>query len=333
MKNIFLKRTALLLALLTLLSLLAACADTSTTNKPNAPASDSSSINTESSASVNAPTKEQTESKNEASSDSSASPTVSPSQKDEESQSPSESKDELAINKSNALEKMKAAYAATMAASSLRTTGEASSYEAGAGKGDTVVYPITYACTKGENNVFSAVLSTKSAYYNNDAYFSGEDVYFKSTDNETGKIEINHTKENALEMNIENTLMPVLNANLSITSFENVFTRLCETNYGIEFKDGIYSIYFYGTYTELSRIFLEDEMYESFLEQDVESVFPQTTGSVEIMISEDGYFVGMTTKAGLVSPERTLRTSLSYTFTDIGKEIVVEAPEWISEAK
>jgi hypothetical protein len=97
-------------------------------------------------------------------------------------------------------------------------------------------------------------------------------------------------------------------------------------------KNGAYVLYFYGTYTQLARILTEDDVYEKFLEQKVEEQFATTAGMIEIFLTEDGYFKGMNTEFRLESPERTLKTTLEYTFTSINEPITVEKPDFVTEA-
>ena len=313
MKNI-LKSSALLLALLTLLSLFAACDKSTPTGGVASPEG-------------NSPTQE--EISPDAPLPSSKEEPASPSAP----QQSSDGKDDLlAVNKDNALQKLIEGYTATVSASSLQMTGESSKYEAAAGKGDTVVLPISYTTAKNAEGTFTALLSMGGVEVNTDVYFEGSSAFLKSTDNKSGEYTVTRSSGDT-PLNIENTLMPVLNDSLSIQSFENVFTRFCKTDYGIDFSDGIYTLYFYGSYTELSRIFLEDSAYESLLEQEVDEVFPSNTGSLEIYLTEDGYFAGLKTGTELNSESRSLKASLSYNFTSIGSALTLDAPDWTAEAK
>ena len=316
MKKIF-KLSALLLALLTLLSLFAACGDEKVTlgcspSKDEDPSESQESL-PESGTSI--PVK--------------PSPSRPQPSSDEESQSKNEN--QLAVNKDNALEKLKAGYAATMGASALSLTGEASHYEAGKGKGDTLVYPISYKM-KNTDGAFEAFLSYGVSNGSNEYYFTAEKTYAKEYNDETEGYVVTGTVAKEAPT-VENTVMPVLNEQLGIASFENVFTRFCQTDYDIEYKDGVYTLYFYGSYTEFARICLEDTMYESLLKQKVDEQFPTNKGSVEFYLTEDGYFAGMSVGSELTSETRSMKSNISYTFAEFSQNVSVSAPAWIAEAK
>lgn len=266
----------------------------------------------------------QTPSKGEESSPSGA-PPVS-----DETPTPSGNEEQLAVNKTNALEKLNSGYTATMGCSALRLEGTVSNYTAGAGKGDTVSYPISFVCNKS-NEIFKAMLSYEGSSNNTKCYFEGSKKYTELTDTENGESSV--TAENSsAQYSISTSVMPVFSENLTITSYENAFKRFCDTDFGVELKDGIYTLYFYGSYTELARICLEDSAYESFVARDVESQF-KTAASMEIFLNEDGYYVGMRTEINLESPQQSMKNTLSYTFSDFNQPQTVNKPDFASKVE
>ena len=309
----FFRSSALFLALLTTLSFFAACNDNAST-KENTPSDAVSSSQSQ-------------ESLVESGSTPHSDAPVSPSAPKE---SESKNDEQLAVNTQNAAQKLKAGYMATMSASSLKLAGEVSSYAAAAGKGDTVVFPIAYTLNKGTDGAYTALLSYGGSN-TTDLYYNGDVIYQKITEQD-GSIEVSSTKSTQ-PLTIENTLMPLLNEDLSILSFDNVFDRFCQSEFGIDFADGIYTLYFYGSYTELCRIFLEDDAYESLLAKNLEESFPSNAGSVEFYLTESGFFAGMKTGTELTSEKESMKASLSYTFSDFNADLSFDAPAWISEAK
>jgi hypothetical protein len=244
---------------------------------------------------------------------------------------PSEEPDpQLPVNKSNALEKLNDGFKATMSASSLALSGVAGNYSAGAGKGDTVNLPISFLYSNSDGT-FKATLSYAGSANNAVCYFEGNKKYTQLTDTETGEVTV-QTESSAVPFTPLTSIMPVISSELSVVSYENVFKRFCQADFDVDFENGAYVLYFYGTYTQLARILTEDDVYEKFLEQKVEEQFATTAGMIEIFLTEDGYFKGMNTEFRLESPERTLKTTLEYTFTSINEPITVEKPDFVTEA-
>lgn len=323
-----------LLALILTLVLLAGCGTTeSTAPKADAPLESTPESTVESTPTT--PT--ETPSVNESAQSGEVVPTPTPDNSKESSpvlpsdteQSPSSKEPQLPINKENAYEKILAGYNATMGSSAAKLTGVVSYYTAGAGKGNTVSYDLGFAFNK-ENDLFKATLSYGGSAMDTACYFEGSKKYMQLTDKETGEVTVTDF-ESSTEYTISNTVMPVLSENLTITSYENAFRRFCDTDFGVELKDGIYTLYFYGSYTELSRICLEDGVYESFLERDVESQFT-TSASMEIYLTEDGYYRGMKAEINLESPDSSTKSSISYAFTELNGTVKVEKPDFAKEA-
>ena len=253
----------------------------------------------------------------------SASPTVTPSD-------PSSSDlPELAITKENALQKLNEGFTATMGLTSLKLTGLSSSYSAGAGKGDTLNFPISYACDKS-SGTFKASLTYGNTAGDMVCYFEGTNKYVKQTDSRTGAANVT-TESAKAPFDTSTSLMPVLFEELSITSYQNVFARFCQTDFGIELKDGVFALYFYGSYADLARIVLEDDAYEAFLAQNPEGNYT-TEGMMELFLTEDGYFKGMSTEFRLESPEKTTKNTLSFTFYDFNQPVTLEKPDFVTES-
>lgn len=314
MNHLF-KKTALLLSLLMLLFAFAGCTDGFETGDPASKGSPSGSLESGSKESTPAtPSKEQSETPVSPSDSEQTSPSVDPA---------------LPIHKDNAHEKLLAGYNATMSASSVKLSGVVSNYTAGSGKGDTVSHGISFSSTK-DGGVFKATLSYGGSYEDTECYFEGSKKYTKLTSKETGEATVT-TFESSTEYTIANTVIPVLSENMTITSYDNAFRRFSETDFGVELKDGVYTLYFYGSYTEIARICLEDQVYESFLSQKVEEQFT-TSGAIEIRLTEDGYFVGMTTEINLESDAKSMKSTISYNFSDFNGSVSVERPDFAKEA-
>ena len=309
---------ALLLALLLSLSVLSACSQSNTTDAPESlPETEDASKGNENTEST-APnvSKEESPAQSGVSEDSKTSP------------SPEEP---LPINKTNALEKLKAGYNATMSANAVRLTGSVSHYQAEKGKGDTVTYPLEFASCKDANGQFTALLTYGESSGTVERYYTGNKVYEKRTSKEDNTSSIG-TGEGESELTISTTVMQILSSGLSITSYENLFTRFCATEYDIDLEDGLYVLSFYGTYTDLARICMEDEGFAKFEEQDFESDFDSTSGEMLLYLTEDGYFAGMEAKMAAQSSERSLSSTIKYSFSDFNGNVTVSAPDWVSSA-
>lgn len=316
---ISMKSLCALLALLLSISVLTACSQSNTTDAPGSlPETEDASGRDENTKGAVSPD---------------ASKEESPAQSgvsEENKTSPSPEK-QLPINKTNALEKLKAGYNATMSANAVRLIGSVSHYQAEKGKGDTVTYPLEFAFCKDENGQFTALMTYGESSGTVENYYVGKKVYEKRTSKEDNTSSIG-TGEGESELTISTTVMKMFSTSLSISSYENLFTRFCATEYDIELENGLYVLSFYGTYTDLARICMEDEGFAKFEERDFESDFDSTSSEILLYLTEDGYFAGMQTKMAAQSAEHSLSSSIKYTFSDFNGNVTVSAPDWVSSA-
>lgn len=225
-----------------------------------------------------------------------------------------------------------AAYNKTVSCSSLTLSGKFSKYQLINGRSFTFNVPVSFVC-KEQDETFTASLTHSGNNVELSHYYSGNEQFVRTVDN------TNHTdtvEKISLEKDydISTSILAIFKDYLTIDSYTHLFEEFAKTDYEVKESLTTYSLYADTGYDLLYRLLLEDEAYEKYYPVNT-TRFPDNGGTIELIITKDGYFAGMSISFFVASDTQESSTMVYYTFSDFNASDVspIEQPDWISRAE